>query len=123
MSTGQYATPVTPADVERQMLDLLRSNRAAYEELKTCEDEFETATALLEIAKARAYLETFRTDEKWTVQHREAYVVDACAAQRVQVAASTARVKAARAKVAAIRVESDLVRSVGTSVRQSLEMS
>lgn len=123
MSTGQYSVPVNPAQVEQQMLQLLKDNRAAYDELRMCEAEFEKRSSDWEIHKARAYLATFASEEKWTEARRSAYAVSKCEDARLLLGAATARVKAARAKVAAIKVEVDLVRSVGTSVRSSLEMS
>jgi len=123
MSAGQYSVPVTPAEVERQMLDLLKANRAAYDELRACEEQYERCSADWEVQKAKAYLATFTNEDRWTEARRTAYAVSQCEDTRIHLAAATSRVRAARAKVAAIKVEVDLVRSVGTSVRSSLEMT
>ena len=121
--SGAMPDVVTPAVVEKQMQELIASNREAYQDLRHAEDEYEALLGAYETQRAAAYLATHRLpDQKgWTEERRKAHAVNETATLRVQLGAASARVRAARAKVSAIRTEADLVRSIGTSVRVALE--
>jgi hypothetical protein len=124
MTAEPYEAPLTPVQVEQELMKLLKSNQSTYVDLRDAEKQFEQANATHQIAFARALLETYKYDDQkaWSVARREAAATVATEGERIALAAATALVKAARAKAAAVRTQADIIRSIGTSVRTSMTM-
>lgn len=114
--TGE--TVITPADIERRLLQLGKEIDQAHDDLAKAEHDYHTAKADLEISLARARLSL----EGGTVQDRADKALTACAGAHSALAVAEAVVKAARANAARLRVQVDIARSVGTSVRTSMEV-
>lgn len=120
----QYSPPVTPVMVEQYMLKLQKENAEAYRMLRDAEFEFAKAHAALTVGTAKARLLARRTagfDKTWLADDRVAYIVDQTEDLIQAEAFAEAQVKAARAHMQKIRTEVDLIRSIGTSVRVSME--
>jgi len=112
---------VTPAQVERRLLDLSRELDPAYDSLEAAEYAYATAKARFEIDVAEARM---RVASRWadkgvkaTVQEKEDEALLAVRDQHAELGIAEATVKAARGNVARLRVQVDIARSLGTSVR------
>ena len=113
---------VTPASVEKRLLDLSREVDQAHEFLDKCEEDYYNAKAGLEIALATVRVRTNGSAVKYTVRDKEDYAVLECADLIRAVAIAEAKVRAARANTNRIRTQVDIARSIGTSVRASMEI-
>ena len=120
MTTATYDPPLTPVQVERKLLELIQSNQRAYVDLRDAEHAYEVAKAEHQIAYARARLDTYGDHKDWTVGRRDDVATVATEDLRLKLAAAEAVVKSARAKASAVKVQADLVRSIGLSVRTSM---
>lgn len=120
--TETYEPPLTPVRVEQELMKLLKSNQDSYKDLRDAEAKYEGANAAYQLAYAKARLETFRTEDQkgWSVARRDDWATLQTEAERNELAAATALVKAARAKASAVKVQADIIRSIGTSVRTSM---
>lgn len=130
MTTTDARAPeriVTAVQVERRLLDLSHEVDEAYESLRAAEMEFHTAKATYEVEYARATLQISaqaKTDEsRPTVAEKEARALLKVEAQRMALAAAEAVVRAARANANRLQTQVDLARSVGTTLRASIDMS
>lgn len=120
--TTTYEPPLTPVQVEQRLLDLVQQNLRAYQDLRDAEHAYEVAKAEHQIAYAKARLETYADHKDWNVGRRDDVATVATEDLRLRLAAAEAVVKSARAKAAAVRTQADLVRSIGLSVRTSMEV-
>lgn len=118
--TTTYEPPLTPVQVEQKLLDLVQQNLRAYQDLRDAEHNYEALKAEFQIAYARARLATYADNASWTVGRRDDVATVETEDLRLQLAGAEAVVKAARAKASAVRVQSDLIRSIGLSVRVSM---
>ena len=109
--------PVTPMDVEKRLRDLGVAVDEAHKELTEAERGYFTAKADLEIAYARAFLAASGAMDL----RRYQATVDT-ADERNALAVAEALVRAARGNAERLRTQVDLARSVGTTLRASLEM-
>lgn len=116
----------TPASIEARLVALGRELDAAHDDLVAAEHGYFTAKGDYEVGIAAARIrEGARAADKGiksTVAEREdmALMQQADALRRLYT--SEAVVRAARANVARIKVQIDIARSVGTSVRAALEL-
>ncbi|MFE5369204.1 hypothetical protein [Streptomyces mirabilis] len=120
--TEAYAPPLTPVQVEAKLLDLVQQNLRAYQDLREAEHNYESAKARHQIAAARARLATYADHKDWTVGRRDDVAMVETEGLRLELAGAEAVVKSARAKASAVRTQADLIRSIGLSVRTSMEV-
>jgi hypothetical protein len=116
----------SPASIERKLMAMGRQIYEAHNELVRCEETYWAAKADLEIELARARLAVgsryLEMGTKVTVQEREDEATDAVADKIRAMYTAEAVVRAARANAARLRTQTDILRSVGSSVRNSMEM-
>jgi len=116
---------MTPYEVERKLLELSRDIDEATEDLIEAETAFTSSKRSLEMALARARAdisEQYRND-KLTVQEKADIALLKCEQQVIQADAHEIWVKGSKARVNALRTQVDIIRSIGTSVRSSMDMA
>jgi hypothetical protein len=113
---------LTPAQIEKRLLQLDGENERVHEALREAESRLALAETSLRLARARALIDTFKKPEKITVQQREALVDLACEAELVELQVATTIAKAARSKVAEIKTSIDIARSLGATIRSAMDM-
>lgn len=117
---------VTPEDVERRLRQLGRELDTAHDLLHACELQYAKAKTDYELAVARQRLairdRMLVRGSKITVQEIEDHALLACDQQFTELNIAEASVKAARANNVRVRTQIDIARSVGTSVRASMEV-
>jgi hypothetical protein len=120
-------TIVTPAAVERRLVDLSKELDEANDQLVAAEHEYMRAKSAWEIngARARLGLKAKAADQgqKMTVQDVEDAAILQCETYLTAYNASEAVVRSARANIVRVRTQIDIARSVGTSVRSSMEIA
>lgn len=120
-------TLVTPAQMEKRLVDLSKEVDEAHEELVRAEHRYAEAKSKHEIGLARARMEVAKDyqarGEKATVQEKEdaalLLVPDLVTEQYV----ADAVVRAARSNKDRVRVQTDLARSVSANVRSAIDLS
>lgn len=113
---------ITPAHIEKRLVDLSKEVDEAQRVLDEAEQEYYLAKADCEIALARERLSLAKAPTRTTVQDKADAAMVACEQQVWRLAVAEAKVRAARGNAARIRTQVDIVRSVGTSVRSSLDI-
>jgi len=113
---------VTPAAVEKRLLDLSKDIDESYRFLEECESEYHIAKSECEISLAEARLRTKTAPIKYTVQDREDLATVECSTAIRSLAIAEAKVRAARGNTNRIRTQVDITRSIGTSVRSAIDM-
>jgi len=114
---------VTPAQIEKRLVDLSKEVDTAHEELSDAEMKYTLAKYEYEVGLAKARLSAPNmSGHKLTVQEREDIALLECQNLYRNLQIAEAIVKAARANAARVRVQVDIARSVGTSVRSALEL-
>lgn len=111
---------VTPLKVEHKLLKLSNELDASHEELVLAEQNYHNIKADCEIALAKARL-SYREAKR--VQEIEDYALVACENLVRKLAIAEAVAKASRANANRLRIQVDIVRSIGTSVRASMEIA
>ena len=118
---------ITPMQVEARLRELGKELDEAHKSLDEAERAYFTTKYEYEVGFADARLrigESFsKRGIKGTVQEREDNATLETANLMMNHYTSEAIVRSARANTARLRVQIDLVRSVGTSVRMSMELS
>ena len=118
---------VTPAAVERRLVTLSQELDAAHEQLVTAEHTYMSAKSAWEInsAKARMGIKHSAAEKgvKVTIAEVEDEALMRCQDELMAYNTSEAVVKAARGKMARVRTQIDIARSIGTSVRSSIDIS
>jgi len=116
---------VTPAQVEKRLYDLSKEIDESHNELVEIESHYTSYKAQYEIAIARSRMEysmkSSPTGKNYTVQQVEALALMANEELHIRVAMAEAQVKAARANAARLKMQVEIARSIGTSVRSSME--
>lgn len=117
----------TPVQVENRLRSLGRELDEVQGRCDSAEFEFVHAKVDFDLrsAKARMAIRDTALDRgvKFTVQEIEDRALVSCAEEYTRVNVAEATVKVARANVGRIKVQIDIARSVGTSVRASMEVS
>ena len=117
---------VTPAMVERRLYDLSKEVDTANTELGMAEAQYLTAKAKYEVEMARSRLEnaykSAPNGKNYTVGEREDLALVANASLHMEMATAEITVRASRANAQRVRTQVDLARSIGTSVRTSMEV-
>ena len=116
---------VSPVAVERRLVELSKELDEAYRELEESEHEYVSAKSEYEVAIASARM-TIRESgmmqgAKVTVQELDDKSLLACRVQYTRYNTADAVVRSARANTQRLRTQVDITRSVGTSVRLSME--
>jgi hypothetical protein len=118
-------TVVTPAQIEKRLYDLSKEIDDSHSELVEVESHYNSDKANYEIAMARSRMlysmKSSPTGKNYTVSERDDMALLENEELHLRVAMAEAQVKAARANAARIKTQVEIARSIGTSVRSSLE--
>ena len=113
---------ITPVQVEQKLLQLSRELDEAHKFLDESEMEYYTAKTDCEISLAHERIALTKSGLKFTVQEREDIALTTCESQVRRLGVAEAKVRAARGNAQRLRAQVDITRSIGTSVRTSLEV-
>ena len=118
---------ITPAMIEKRLKDLSKEIDDAHDQLVDLELDWHNTKAKCELAMARTRLELAQksspTGKNYTVQEREDMAIVQNAELFERLATLDALVKAARANTIRLKTQVDIARSVGTSVRTSMDLT
>ena len=118
---------VTPVQVEARLKELSKLIDEAHENLVESEMSYHKSKAAYEVAMATVRIglaqRSSPTGKNYTVGERDDMALLENRESHIQVAANEAMVKAHRANVARLRVQVDIARSIGTSVRTGMDAS
>ena len=116
---------VTPQQIEKRLYDLSKEIDDSHSELVEVESHYNSFKAQYEIAMARMRMtystRTSATGKNYTVGEREDMALLENEELHLRVAMAEAQVKAARANASRIKTQVEIARSIGTSVRSSME--
>ena len=116
---------VTPAQIEKRLYDLSKEIDESHSELVEIESHYNSWKAQYEIALARSRMiystKSSPGGKNYTVSEREDMALLENEELHLQLATAEAQVKAARANAARIKTQVEIARSIGTSVRSSME--
>lgn len=114
---------LTPYEVERKLLSLSDALDESTEDLIEAETHYVTTKRALEMSLARARVELARDGERRTVQEKDDSALLACEPERVSFDAAEIWVRGSKAQVNKLRAQVDIIRSIGTSVRASMDIT
>lgn len=115
---------VTPMQVERNMHLLYDEIDGIPAQIKEAEEAYALAKVAYEIAEASAWMNAVAPGGgKLTVGERERIATLATEPQLRALLLADATRKAAQANATKVRVQADLIRSMGASMRSSMEMA
>ena len=118
---------VTPAQIEKRLYDLSKEIDESHSELVEVESHYNSYKAQYEISIARSRMlystKSSPTGKNYTVSEREDMALLENEELHIRVAMAEAQVKAARANASRIKTQVEIARSIGTSVRSSMEAS
>lgn len=116
----------TPAEVERQLIKLSKEIDDAHSELIEVESHYNSTKGHYEIEMAKARMKfaaiSSPTGKNFTVQERDDMALIENEELHLKMAMTEALVKGARSNMSRIKTKVDIARSVGSSVRASLEV-
>ena len=113
---------ITPAKIEQRLVELSKEIDTSHIDLFNAENEYHVAKAALEIAMAKSRMKNSQVDMKMTAVQREDQALIENSEAHMKLAIAEALVKASRGNVTRIRTQVDIARSIGTSVRTSMEL-
>lgn len=113
---------ITPVKIENRLLELSREIDDSHEQLTKAEMDYHKAKSAFELAIARARILTGNASAKMRVQDVADHALIQCYNEFQTLQITEAQVKAARANAHRIRTQVDIARSIGTSVRASMEI-
>jgi hypothetical protein len=118
---------ITPVAVERRLFQLGKELDSAHDDLHSAELEYMLSKNACEIALAAARMKLrkrhLEAGVKITVQEVEDQALLQTQDEQMRLAVAEATVRSARANNARIKVQIDIARSIGTSVRASMEVT
>jgi hypothetical protein len=114
---------ITPERVEARLYELSKEIDAAHTELVDAEKLYHEVKAIFEIAIARARLAIGMNNLKLRVGDVADKALVECEEQWRNLQTAEALVKAARGNAARVRTQVDIARSIGTSVRASMDIA
>lgn len=118
---------ITPAMVEQKLRSLSKEVDEAHKTLIEIESTYHVSKAHYEIEMAKARMQyasqSSPTGKNYTVGEREDKALIANAHLHSDVAIFQAQVLAARANTNRLKMQVDIIRSVGTSVRTSMDLT
>ena len=113
---------LTPGDVEKRFNELSIELDEAQQELEGAESEYYLSKVEHELAWARKFLSLKGEEQRRTVGELDAEATLGTEHSARRLAAASARQRSSRSNVDRIKVQIDLARSLGTSVRAALEL-
>lgn len=117
---------VTPAQIEKRLYELSQAIDSCNEDLVTAEMQYNTIKSEYEVAMARTRMslaaKSSPTGKNYTVTEREDIALLENKDLHMRLGIAEAQVKAARANVSRIKTQVDIARSIGTSVRTSIDL-
>ena len=114
---------VTPQQIEQRLKDLSREVDQSHKDLADAEANYFKTKAAYELALAHARLSLAGNREaKLTVSDKADMALVSTEDLHMKMAAAEAVVRAARANASRIRTQVDIARSIGTSVRTSMDL-
>jgi hypothetical protein len=113
---------ITPVKIEQRLYELSKEIDISHGELINAENEYHISKAAFEINMAKSRMKNSQIDMKMTAVQREDQALIENSEAHMKLAIAEATVKAARGNVTRIRTQVDIARSIGTSVRTSMEM-
>ena len=113
---------ITPEKVETRLYELSKEIDTAHTDLVAAEKFYHTAKAQFEFAIARARISIGLNNMKLRVGDVADKALIACEKEFEDLQHAEAIVKAARANAQRVRTQVDIARSIGTSVRASMDM-
>lgn len=118
---------ITPAQVEQRLMQLSGLLEKAQAQLNSAEEQYTTAKAEYEIALAKSRValatEVGVNNKLLTATEKEDKALIANETKHLVLASTEILVKAARANVAHLKTQVDIARSIGSSVRSSMEVN
>jgi hypothetical protein len=118
---------VTPAQIEARLYALSKEVDEAHNELVETEAEYNRIKSQYEIAMAQQRINYAQrstpTGKNYTVQERDDHALIENKDLHVDMGIVEARVKASRANSQRIKTQVEIARSIGTSVRTSLDLA
>lgn len=118
---------VTPAQVEARLYSLSKDLDAIQKELEAQEDNYYITKAHYEVGLAKSRMtyasKSAPSGKNYTVQEREDLALLENQELHFKLAQAEAMVKSGRANASRIKTQVDITRSIGTSVRLSMELS
>lgn len=119
-------TIITPQMVEIRLKELSKEIDDAHSQLIESESHYLSTKAQYEIAIAKTRLSLARRSapngKNYTIAEREDLAIIENEELHLRIASAEALVKASRANAQRIRTQVDIARSVGTSVRTSMDV-
>jgi hypothetical protein len=116
----------TPADIERRLVSLSKLIDEAHSELIEVESHYNSMKAEYEIAMARSRMlyatKSSPTGKNYTVTERDDMALLENEQLHMKMAMIEATVKSSRGNMARLKTQVDIARSVGSSVRASMEV-
>jgi len=113
---------LTPERVEQRLVNLSKEIDHAHDDLVQAEARYHKAKSAYELGMARVRLSFSDSDTKLRVQKIEDLALTTNADAFIELNDAEAMVKAARGNAIRLRMQVDITRSVGTSVRASMEV-
>lgn len=113
---------ITPEKVETRLYELSKEIDQAHDELVSAERQYHNAKARFEISIAAARVHIGTNNLKLRVGDVADKALMSCEKEWTDLQIAEATVKAARANANRVRTQVDIARSIGTSVRASLEI-
>lgn len=118
---------ITPARIEKRLHDLSKEVDAAHVELVEVESNYNKTKAEYEIAMAKSRInyasKSSPMGKNYTVQEREDMSLIDNADLHAKMGIVDAQVKAARANTQRLKIQVEIARSIGTSVRTSMDLT
>jgi hypothetical protein len=115
---------VTPQMIEQRLRDLSKEVDQSHKDLADAEQLYYTTKAKYELALAHGRLSlSGKQETKLTVSDKADMALISAEELHMKMAVAEAVVRAARSNASRIRTQVDIARSVGTSVRTSMELS
>ena len=113
---------ITPAQVEKRLVELSKELDEAHTDLIEAENEFHISKAQYEVAMAKSRIQNSHADMKMTATMREDQALLDNELLHTRVALAEAQVKASRANSARLRTQVDITRSVSSSIKSSMDL-
>ena len=112
---------ITPEKVETRLYELSKEIDTAHDDLVTAEKAYHINKAQFEINIARARLHVGTNNMKMRVGDVADKALEMVEQEFMNLAIAEAQVKASRANSNRVRTQVDIARSIGTSVRASMD--
>jgi len=111
--------------IERRLRDLSHEVDESHDDLVNVESKYHQLKAAYEVAMARSRMKyasvSSPTGKNYTVGEREDLAIIENEELHLQMATVEAMVKASRANAGRLKTQVDIARSIGTSVRTSMD--